>query len=34
VEILCAYPSESFDRANDDDIFRSVCSEHTATCSR
>jgi hypothetical protein len=34
VEILCAYPSESFDRADDDDIFRSVCLEHSATCSR
>jgi DNA-binding NarL/FixJ family response regulator len=34
VEILCAYTTESFECAEDDDIFRSVCSEHTVTCSR
>jgi hypothetical protein len=34
VDILCAYPSNSFDGAEDNPGFRRVCSEHTFIYSR
>jgi DNA-binding NarL/FixJ family response regulator len=34
LDLLCAYAAETFDRRENDDLFRSICAEHSAVHSR
>ena len=34
VDILCAYPLSSFHSKEDEDVFQSICAEHSAVYSQ
>ena len=31
LDLLCAYAAETFDRTENDEVFQSICAEHSAT---
>jgi hypothetical protein len=33
VDILCAYPLKTFHREKDENVFQSICAEHSAVYS-
>ena len=33
-DLLCAYALSSFQNGEDDDVFQSICAEHSSVCSQ